>query len=173
METWERLGQSLRLQTITRGRRLGYLLSVVKGVNGEGRLEAAGRWTTDLKGRCRLLIPEEIEDAVRELAVCKYGAGMMRKELESVLIAAQTVSRDELPRLLGDLEEVRATALTRLISPTPIPTPDMLLDVDKAAERLGMSPDYLYRNHRRFPFTKRMGRSLRFSAQGIERYLRH
>ncbi len=96
----------------------------------------------------------------------------MRKELESALMAAQTVSAEHLPRLLGDLEEVRATALARLISPAPTPPPDTLLDVDKAAERLGMSPDYLYRNHRRFPFTKRMGRSLRFSAQGIERYLR-
>jgi len=96
----------------------------------------------------------------------------MRKELESALMAAQTVSAEDLPRLLGELEEVRATALARLISPAPTPAPDMLLDVDKAAERLGMSPDYLYRNHKRLPFSKRMGRSLRFSAQGIERYLR-
>jgi hypothetical protein len=41
-----------------------------------------------------------------------------------------------------------------------------------AAVRLGVSPDYLYRNHRRLPFTRRMGRSLRFSSAGIEQYIR-
>jgi predicted DNA-binding transcriptional regulator AlpA len=96
----------------------------------------------------------------------------MREELESALIAAQTASLEELPRLLGDLEEVRAIAMARLIAPASPHTPDMLLEVDKAAERLGVSCDYLYRNHRRFPFTRRMGRALRFSAHGIEQYLK-
>jgi len=96
----------------------------------------------------------------------------MRKELELALIMARTASPEELPRLLGDLEEVRATALARLMAPTQPQPPDMLLKVGKAAERLGVSQDYLYRNHRRYPFTRREGRSLLFSAQGIEQYIR-
>jgi excisionase family DNA binding protein len=96
----------------------------------------------------------------------------MRKELESALIAAQTLLPHDLPRLLGELEELRATALARLVSPSPSPAPDTLLGVDEAAKRLGMSRDYIYRNHQRYPFTRREGRSLKFSAQGIERYLR-
>ena len=96
----------------------------------------------------------------------------MRKELETALIAAKTLSSEELPRLLGDLEEVRVTALARLNSPAPPPAHDILVDVDKAAERLGVSRDYVYRNHHRFPFTRREGRSLLFSAQGIEKYIR-
>ena len=96
----------------------------------------------------------------------------MRRELEAALLTARTISRDELPRLLGDLEEVKATALARLTAPPATQIPDRLLDVKEAADRLRMSPDYLYRNHRRLPFTRRQGRSLRFSEQEIERYLR-
>ena len=97
----------------------------------------------------------------------------MRRELESALIAARTLLQEELPRLLGELEEIRATALARLASPEQEPQlPESLLDVDEAATRLGVSPHYLYRNHRRFPFTRRMGRSLRFSSNGIEQYIR-
>lgn len=97
----------------------------------------------------------------------------MRSELESTLTAARTLSLEDLPRLLGELEEIRATALARLTSPKHESVmPDSLLDVDEAAARLGVSPHYLYRNHRCFPFTRRMGRSLRFSSTGIDQYIR-
>ena len=42
---------------------------------------------------------------------------------------------------------------------------------DQAAEMLGVSRDFLYRHHRRLPFSRRMGRSLLFSAQGIQKYI--
>ena len=97
----------------------------------------------------------------------------MRRELESVLIAAQSIPQEELPKLLGELEEIRATGLARLASALPeVRLPDSLLAVDEAAVRLGVSAHYLYRNHRRFPFTRRMGRSLRFSSNGIDQYIR-
>ena len=93
--------------------------------------------------------------------------------MQPVLIAAQIMPREELPRLLGDLEEVRATAMARLACPvrTQYP-PDELLDIEEAARRLGVSVGYLYRHHRRLPFTRRMGRRLLFSANGIQAYLR-
>jgi len=97
----------------------------------------------------------------------------MRSEFETVLVAARTLPPEDLPRLLGDLEEVRATALARLIPPVPVQRPpDELLGVEEAALRLGVSRDYLYHNHKRLPFTRRMGRSLRFSAHGIQTYIR-
>lgn len=51
---------------------------------------------------------------------------------------------------------------------------DRLLDVDSAAERLGCSADWLYRNARKLPFTvqKGKGAKLRFSSEGIDRYIR-
>jgi predicted DNA-binding transcriptional regulator AlpA len=97
----------------------------------------------------------------------------MRRELGSMLNAARTIPSEDLPRLLGELEEIRATALARLTSIVrTAPSPDSLLSVDEASIRLGVSPHYLYRNHERLPFTRRMGRSLRFSSLGIDQYIR-
>jgi len=96
----------------------------------------------------------------------------MRSELETALVAARTLPSEELPRLLGDLEEIRATALARLAAPVAPHAPDELLDAREAAHRLGVSPDYLYHNHRRFPFTRHMGRKLLFSANGIQDHIR-
>lgn len=96
----------------------------------------------------------------------------MRAELQSALTAAQTLPPDQLPRLLGDLEELRAVAYSRLTLPTAVQRPDELLAVEPASERLGVSVDYLYRNHSRFPFTRRVGRTLRFSSLGIDEYIK-
>jgi len=97
----------------------------------------------------------------------------MRPELETALIAARTLPSEELPRLLGDLEEVRATALARLVAPPPAHTgPDELIDVQETSRRLGVSTDYLYRHHHKFPFTRRVGRKLLFSSLGVGQYLR-
>jgi predicted DNA-binding transcriptional regulator AlpA len=96
----------------------------------------------------------------------------MKQELEHVLQAAQTLPAAALPELLGDLEQIRVTALARLTAPAPAASsPDALLSVAEAAERLGMSTGYLYRHHADFPFTRRIGRSLLFSSAGIQTYL--
>ena len=49
---------------------------------------------------------------------------------------------------------------------------DKLLDAEKAAEILSVSPDWLYRHGSRLPFTRKLApRVLRFSYQGIQKYL--
>jgi excisionase family DNA binding protein len=100
----------------------------------------------------------------------------LRSELQSALELARTLGFEELPRLLGDLEEIRTTALTRVALPTkwkPEP-PDELLNVAEAAARLNCSKQFLYRNANRLPFTRRnaVGRSLRFSAAALDAYLK-
>lgn len=50
--------------------------------------------------------------------------------------------------------------------------PDSLLDVEAAAQRLGMSKDWLYRDAKQMPFWVPHGRVLRFSSHGIDRYIR-
>lgn len=95
----------------------------------------------------------------------------MREELQPVLTIAQSLPAEELPRLLGDLEEVRATAMLRLATP-PAPANDELLDIEEAARRLAISEGYLYRHHKQFPFTRRLGRRLLFSSAGIHEYLK-
>jgi excisionase family DNA binding protein len=49
---------------------------------------------------------------------------------------------------------------------------DRLLTVAEAARKLGVSNDWLYRRAHRLAFTVRLGRQLRFSAVGIERWTR-
>lgn len=89
----------------------------------------------------------------------------MRQELQPALDQARTLAPEELPRFLGDLEEIRATAVARLAAP------DELLEVPEASHRLGVSPGYLYHHHAHLPFTRRVGRKLLFSACGIEEYI--
>ena len=97
----------------------------------------------------------------------------MRAELQTVLIAVRELPVVELPRLLGELEEIRCIAFARLQAPAPVAQvqPDELLSVEAASAKLGVSRDYLYRHHGKFPFARRMGRKLLFSSQGIQKYI--
>jgi len=108
----------------------------------------------------------------REPTAENKAAPAMRHELESALALAQTLSPAELPAFLGELEHVRIVALTRISSPAVEARPDQLVEVPEAADRLGVSTDYLYRHSKRFPFTRRMGRKLLFSSNGLDLYLR-
>lgn len=97
----------------------------------------------------------------------------VRLELQAALDVACTLSKEALPSFLGELETIRATAWARLTTPIRAEhVPDELLDVREAARRLGTTKDFLYHNHKLFPFTKRIGRQLRFSAHGLEAYIR-
>lgn len=94
-------------------------------------------------------------------------------ETGAVLQLARQLIPEELPHFLGQLEEARVIALTRLTSPAPAHAQaDELLDVAEAAHRLGISTNYLYRHHGQFTFTRRQGKRLLFSANGIEQYIR-
>lgn len=94
----------------------------------------------------------------------------MNDQLQIVLEAARTLLPAELPRLLGDLEEVRTTALARLSAPAPLIPSDELLTCEQAAERLHCSKVYLYKTA--LPFKRKLGRKLLFSQNGIAEYLR-
>ena len=96
----------------------------------------------------------------------------MRPELQTVLEIAQSLPTNDLSAFLGDIEQIRVAAFVRLIAPPLRDLPDSLVDVSEASKRLGMSVSYLYRNHESLPFTRRAGRSLRFSTQGMEEHLR-
>jgi excisionase family DNA binding protein len=71
--------------------------------------------------------------------------------------------------ILGRLFGALATDADGALAAT---SDDRLLSVSEAAERLGLSRDRLYRHATRFPFVVRVGRSVRFSSQGIDRYIR-
>jgi excisionase family DNA binding protein len=95
----------------------------------------------------------------------------MRDSIESVLNLARSLPREELPRLLGDLAEISATASARLSGSVVESRPDELLDVEETARRMGVSKDYLYRHQGKFPFARRIGRKLLFLSSGLDKFL--
>jgi excisionase family DNA binding protein len=50
---------------------------------------------------------------------------------------------------------------------------DNLLGIEDAAKRLGVSEDWLHRRTKKLPFVVRVGRHVRFSAGGIDRYVKN
>ncbi len=84
---------------------------------------------------------------------------------------------EEIPALRGKLAELDTLLLGRWLqsgngqSQTSADG-DRLLNVVEAARKLGKSKDHLYRHADDYPFTVRDGRSLRFSEQGIEKFIR-
>ena len=81
-----------------------------------------------------------------------------------------------IPALLSQLSALQGAMAARLISADcdeTVSSEDTLLTVDQAAERLGVSTDWLFRRSRTLPFVVRLGRHLRFSNRGMDRYLRN
>jgi hypothetical protein len=83
----------------------------------------------------------------------------MTADFEAMLARAKSLAPDQLPEFLGEVERIRAIAWSRLTTPSTVTpqAPDELLSVEAAAERLGVSKDYLYRNNAQLPFCRRMG----------------
>ena len=95
--------------------------------------------------------------------------------IESLLSDVQAATQQQLPHLIGCLQEAQAAAMARLLHPetaTPTTSDDRLLNVKEAAERLGTSADYLYRHWSRLPFARKCPFGLRFSEQGIAAWIR-
>lgn len=89
------------------------------------------------------------------------------------------LSEEELSDVVADLERLRARAWTRLHK-TPSkngeasdPAPeDRMLDVNQAAEILGVENRWLYDRSDSLPFARKLApRTLRFSERGLYRWL--
>ncbi len=96
----------------------------------------------------------------------------MRSELQAVLDSVRKMTAEELPELIGQLESVKAAAWARLTAPTTAPQHDELIGVAAAAQRLGVSMDYLYEHAKEYPCARRQGRKLLFSSLGIDQYIK-
>lgn len=93
------------------------------------------------------------------------------------------ISLDEIPHHLGNLERLKVSLWTRMMSTPAAPDGfsgttrtadgDQLLTVEEAAQKLSVPKDWLYRHSKKLPFSVRLGpRHLRFSARGIEKFIR-
>ena len=88
-----------------------------------------------------------------------------------------SVPVEQIPAVIGQLAALQLGLAARLLQgqdhADQLDRGDTLLRVGDAAKRLGMTKDYLYRHADQLPFTVRPGRrQLRFSSQGIDRYIK-
>lgn len=99
-----------------------------------------------------------------------------REHLSELEREIERAGADALPSLIGELARLQAVAQARLagLSANGHPTqaqPDELLTAEQAAQRLGVSVDALYRR-KDWPFRVSLGRRVRFSSQGMAKYIR-
>jgi predicted DNA-binding transcriptional regulator AlpA len=84
--------------------------------------------------------------------------------------------KDAIAELRGQIGKLDTLLLSRLLNdeqPQPGMDGDRLLTASEAAQKLGATEDWLYRNANTLPFAVRVGKKhLRFSEVGIERYIR-
>ncbi len=96
-----------------------------------------------------------------------------RNEFFDLVGEVSAVSQDQIPAALGALAEADACLRLRLVeSPASLAAKeDRLLTVEVVAARLAVAQDYVYRHADGWPFTRRVGRLLRFSASGLAEWL--
>src|SRR5262249_23159699 len=95
-----------------------------------------------------------------------------RKELRQALedtCRAASRARGLLDRLLVYAEPLGAPAALQ----SHVSEPGRLLTTEVVAERLGVPVRWVYRQARKWPFTRKLGhRTLRFESSGFEKFLR-
>jgi hypothetical protein len=96
-------------------------------------------------------------------------------------VKLQEIQPEDIPPVLATLAALETALAARLMvaaregvdNPATEPGADRLLAAREAADILGVSVDYLYRHAGALPFAVRpTPGTLRFSAQGIARYIR-
>ena len=107
-----------------------------------------------------LIAVPKLEELVRDPSTVSELDECSVQALKSVAISALNLLGSQELRLLR--ANIRANGQR----------PDRLLEVAEAAQKLGVTPDWLYRHHRQLAFTVRHGRLLRFSENGIEEDIR-
>jgi predicted DNA-binding transcriptional regulator AlpA len=100
-----------------------------------------------------------------------------RDEISGAEETARRIPPAELPDALAELERLRLVLDTARIEAAVRDSRteavrDRVLNIHEAAERLGRSESYLYREAHRLPFTVRSGRAVGFSERGIEEWIR-
>jgi excisionase family DNA binding protein len=91
--------------------------------------------------------------------------------LDALVAGESPTSRDEAVALMGQVAAAQARLTAFFAGLAITSTEDRLLDVDEAAQRLSVDRQWIYRRTGKLPFVVRLGGAVRFSAQGIERYV--
>ena len=86
------------------------------------------------------------------------------------------IPREQIPALLLEIASLQGALAASLLNGAETAgaqgNGDKLLEVKEAAAKLSVTEDWLYRKGSKLPFVVRMGRNIRFSEQGINRFIR-
>lgn len=88
---------------------------------------------------------------------------------------ANEAAPEEIPVLLVSLASIQSLLTSRLLvvgmstAAGTTEREDRLIEIEEAAERLSMSKSSLYKN--KYPFKVHMGTSVKFSSNGIDKYI--
>jgi predicted DNA-binding transcriptional regulator AlpA len=106
----------------------------------------------------------------------KFAAVPSLTELLSDPARLLVLPKEAVAELRGQIAKLDTLLLSRLLAggeEQPGADGDWLLTAAEAAQKLGVTEDWLYRHANMLPFAVRVGKKLlRFSATGIERYIR-
>lgn len=87
------------------------------------------------------------------------------------------INPEAIPPLLCQLAALQSALAARLVSGRgngqlqAQPERDRLLTPEEAGQRLGVTAKWLYRHHKRLPFTRQLSRKvLRFSESGLRKW---
>jgi predicted DNA-binding transcriptional regulator AlpA len=84
-----------------------------------------------------------------------------------------SVPHSEIPALVGELEQAKATLLARLVEPeSREPEEDFLLTAAQVAEKLQVERNWVYRHKDKLGAMALSRKKLRFPSSGVEAYLR-
>lgn len=70
---------------------------------------------------------------------------------------------------VGELREIIRDEVRTALKATS--HDDKLLTAEQVSETLNCNADWLYRNARKLPFVRKVGGMLRFSSNGLQRYI--
>jgi excisionase family DNA binding protein len=71
----------------------------------------------------------------------------------------------------GPLLDRLADKIAQRISIKSAPKEDRLLTVEQVCEFLNVTEEWVYHNAKKLPFVRKVGGMLRFSANGLQRYI--
>ena len=90
--------------------------------------------------------------------------------------ALAKIPTEQIPALLLEISSLQSALAASLLNGAETTgtqgNGDKLLEVKEAAAKLAVTEDWLYRKGNRLPFVVHLGRNIRFSEAGIEKYIR-
>ncbi len=92
--------------------------------------------------------------------------------LDDIAAGAAPTSRDEAVAAITKLAAAQAHLAASFAQLAESTDEDRLLHVKEAAEKLGESEQWLRRRTRKLPFVVRLDGHVRYSARGIDEYIR-